>query len=80
MQAEDLKSKRLDMGLSQADFADAIGVSRVLLGQMERGQAPIEKRTAMAATHHWIMECKSDAARAERRRLFAKLHEQLAED
>lgn len=75
-----MKAMRQDLGLSQADFAEAIGVSRVLVGQMERDQAPIEKRTAMAAKYHWIMECKSDAARAERRRLFTNLHNQLEAD
>lgn len=49
MQAEDLKQARKALGLSQEEMADAIGVSRVLLGQMERAQAPIEKRTAIAA-------------------------------
>lgn len=49
MTADDLKTARKALGLSQEDMAEAIGVSRVLLGQMERGQAPIEKRTAVAA-------------------------------
>lgn len=51
MQGDELKALRQGLGLSQADFADAIGLSRVLIGQMERGQAPIEKRTAMAARY-----------------------------
>jgi transcriptional regulator with XRE-family HTH domain len=50
MQADDLKGARKALGMSQEAMADAIGVSRVLLGQMERDQAPIEKRTAVAAS------------------------------
>ncbi|MFQ3894628.1 helix-turn-helix transcriptional regulator [Sphingobium sp. R-7] len=48
MQADELKAARKVMGLSQEQMAEAIGLSRVLIGQMERGQAPIEKRTALA--------------------------------
>jgi len=51
MQPDELKEIRKAMGLSQQDFAVALGVSRVLVGQMERGQAPIERRTALAAQY-----------------------------
>lgn len=45
MQAEQLKDIRERRGWSQDRMATEIGISRVLLGQMERGQAPIEPRT-----------------------------------
>ncbi|GLT00146.1 hypothetical protein GCM10007897_15300 [Sphingobium jiangsuense] len=51
MQPDELKELRKALGLSQQEFADALGVSRVLVGQMERGQAPIERRTALAARY-----------------------------
>lgn len=45
MRAEQLKEIREQRGWSQEQMGTEIGVSRVLLGQMERGQAPIEPRT-----------------------------------
>lgn len=51
MQPDELKELRKALDLSQQEFADALGVSRVLVGQMERGQAPIERRTSLAARY-----------------------------
>jgi len=45
MHGEQLKDIRERRGWSQEQMATEIGVSRILLGQMERGQAPIEART-----------------------------------
>lgn len=45
MQPVQLKAIRERRDWSQDRMATEIGVSRVLLGQMERGQAPIEPRT-----------------------------------
>jgi transcriptional regulator with XRE-family HTH domain len=45
MHPEQLRVIREHRGWSQDYMASEIGVSRVLLGQMERGQAPIEPRT-----------------------------------
>ncbi len=45
MNAAQLKAIRERRNWSQEEMAAEIGVSRVLLGQMERGQAPIEPRT-----------------------------------
>ena len=45
MQPEQLKAVRESRGWSQEQMAAEVGVSRVLLGLMERGQAPIETRT-----------------------------------
>lgn len=51
MQPDELKELRKSVGWSQAEMAEAIGMSRVLIGQMERGQAPIEKRTGLAVRY-----------------------------
>jgi len=37
--------------MSQAELAEAIGMSRVTIGLMERGEAPIEKRTELAVRY-----------------------------
>lgn len=51
MQGEELKALREAAGMSQAELADEIGMSRESIGKMERGQAPIEKRTELAAQY-----------------------------
>lgn len=48
MQGEELKAMRKALGMNQQELADAIGMSRKAIGEMERGTAPIEKRTGMA--------------------------------
>lgn len=48
MQAAELKILRRRAGLSQSELADAIGMARETIGLMERGAAPIEKRTKAA--------------------------------
>lgn len=40
---------RLALNVSQATFADMLGMARETVGKMERGQMPIEKRTMLAA-------------------------------
>lgn len=45
MQPEELKALRQSLRLTQDAFGDLIGVSRVTVGQMERGAAPITDRT-----------------------------------
>ncbi len=47
MQPDDLKALRKRAGLSQDQLADEIGVSRVLVGLMERGQSPITIATTI---------------------------------
>ena len=48
MQGDELRAMRKALGMSQQELADAIGMSRKAVGEMERGDAPIEKRTGMA--------------------------------
>lgn len=51
MQPEGLKALRMQAGLSQVELAELIGMSRVTVGLMERGEAPIEKRTELAVRY-----------------------------
>lgn len=51
MQPSELKELRTICGMSQAKFASALGMSRVTVSNMERGSAPIEKRTGLAAQY-----------------------------
>lgn len=48
MDPSELRTRRKQLGLSQAEFADKIGLSRDFLGRMERGAAPINYRTEAA--------------------------------
>lgn len=47
--ASQLKAIRLSLGLTQSRFAEELGISRVFVGLMERGQRPITERTRLAA-------------------------------
>ncbi|MDP1026411.1 helix-turn-helix transcriptional regulator [Sphingomonas sp. KR1UV-12] len=51
MQPDQLKALRQASGMTQEAFAAAIGMTRVSIGLMERGKAPIERRTALAARY-----------------------------
>tara|TARA_B100000678_G_C18031651_1_gene430970 strand:- start:234 stop:416 length:183 start_codon:yes stop_codon:yes gene_type:complete len=51
MQADQIKAQRKAAGMTQAELGEAIGLSRVTIGLMERGQAPIEKRTWLAVLY-----------------------------
>jgi DNA-binding XRE family transcriptional regulator len=50
MQGDELKTIRVELGLTQQQFADAIGMSRKAVNVMEGG-APIERRTELAARY-----------------------------
>ncbi|WP_242183182.1 helix-turn-helix transcriptional regulator [Sphingomonas sp. CARO-RG-8B-R24-01] len=51
MQGSELKAIRKTLGMSQAAFADALGLTAKFVGMMERGDAPLEKRTELAARY-----------------------------
>lgn len=51
MQPDELKALRKSIGWTQDQMAEAIGMSRVAIGLMERGNAPIEKRTELAVRY-----------------------------
>lgn len=48
MASEKLKEARQLLGLSQQVLADEIGLTRVMVGLMERGEKAIELRTELA--------------------------------
>lgn len=48
MTGNEFKDARKNLGLSQSALANAIDMSRVMIGLMERGEKPIEKRTELA--------------------------------
>lgn len=49
MDGKELTEIRKALGLSQAEFGERIGMSRVMVGLMERDQRPISARTEAAA-------------------------------
>ena len=53
-----LLQARLKLGLTQQGLADALGMSRVMVGLMERGERPIERRTWLAVQH--LLYLKTD--------------------
>lgn len=48
MTGEDLKRIRQSICMTQMEMGFAIGMARETIGDMERGVAPIEKRTELA--------------------------------
>lgn len=51
MQPEELKALRASVGLTQQQLADALGMSRKMIVEMEGGKSPIERRTELAARY-----------------------------
>lgn len=51
MQGFELKALRKAAGMTQAELADAIGMTGTSIGLMERGAAAIEKRTELAVRY-----------------------------
>ena len=48
MNGEDARALRRRTGMSQAAFAEAIGISRETVGRLERGSEEIDRRTELA--------------------------------
>jgi transcriptional regulator with XRE-family HTH domain len=48
MQGKELKAKRKALGLTQEQLALGLGMTQKYVGMMERDEAPIEQRTALA--------------------------------
>ncbi len=48
MNGDEARGLRRETGMSQADFANAIGLSRETIGRMERGSEDIDRRTELA--------------------------------
>jgi DNA-binding XRE family transcriptional regulator len=51
LSADELRTLRREAGMSQSELAEAIGMARETIGQMERGKASIEQRTALAVRY-----------------------------
>jgi len=51
MQPDELKRLRKGMGLTQGEMAARLGLSHGYIGEMERGEKPIERRTIQAARY-----------------------------
>jgi transcriptional regulator with XRE-family HTH domain len=71
MTGEEMKSIRVSAGLSQAELAAAIGMTRESIGRMERSGEAVERRTELAI--RYIAEF---GARPER--TLAQTHESVA--
>lgn len=48
MQPDELKEVRQEMGLTQGELAERLGLSPQFVGRMERGAQAIEPRTVLA--------------------------------
>lgn len=46
-----IKSRRKELGLSQQQLADAIGVARRVIGELERGKETVRLRIAIDAVN-----------------------------
>lgn len=64
MTPAELLAARHTLGLSQARLAAALGLSRVYVGQMERGAYGIEPRTALAVQYLLLTRTTPRKARA----------------
>lgn len=68
MQPEELHGIRKALGWTLKRMADEIGMSETYVGQMERGQKPIEKRTGLAVRYLAIVGA-ADVAQVPRETL-----------
>lgn len=51
MTSQELRHARRKLGLTQQQLADKLGLTRVFIGMMERGERAIEKRTALSVLY-----------------------------
>ena len=51
MQGDELKAIRIALGFTQRQMADAFDMSSTFIGLMERGERPIDRRTALSALY-----------------------------
>lgn len=51
MQPDELRSARREMGWTQAQMAEALGLSSNFVAMMERGEKAIERRTELAVRY-----------------------------
>lgn len=70
MQGSEMRGLRKTMGLSQAELADAISLTPKFVGMMERGEAPIDPRTAMAVQRLGLARLSEEELRKRFRQAF----------
>lgn len=46
---EELRTIRTELGLTQAEFADRLGLHQSTISRFEKGDLPLDKRTLLAA-------------------------------
>lgn len=51
MQPDELRALRKQMNLTQEELGNALGLSKVFIGLMERGAKGIERRTELAVLY-----------------------------
>jgi transcriptional regulator with XRE-family HTH domain len=56
MQGDELKALRKRAGLTQAELGDALDLTGAYVGEMERGEKKIERRTEMAVKYLALLE------------------------
>jgi len=61
----ELRQIRRRLGLTQRELGEQIGLTNVMIGQMERGESPIRLTTAMAA---WCLLYESGLVKVGGRR------------
>lgn len=64
MQGDELKALRKEMGHSQEQLGERLGLTGKFIGMMERGEAPIEARTEMAL--RWLAKALPEHLRPKR--------------
>jgi transcriptional regulator with XRE-family HTH domain len=57
MQADELRLIRKNAGMTQGELAEALGLSIGFIGEMERGEKAVEKRTELAV--RYVVERRS---------------------
>ena len=73
-----VRSLRESYGLTQASFADRLGISTSYLNQIENNQRPLTAPVLLALSHHFNLS-PSDLAAADTSRILADLKEALAD-
>lgn len=58
MQPLELKAARQELGMTQQELAEALGLTPQFIGMMERGEKPIEQRTALAVRQIYNVETR----------------------
>lgn len=60
MTHNEFKAARLKLGLTQESLANKLEISRVIVGLMERNQAPINRRTELSVLYLLIQLKNTD--------------------